>query len=86
MENPEQVYILSHYINSPFAEREKREVLQELFPSLDPHNVDVYKRQASCHVGMEYRTWFLNQGAGRIFLTEELHPAYGSLTVPPCAV
>ena len=39
MENPEQVYILSHYINSPFAEREKREVLQELFPSLDPHNV-----------------------------------------------
>ena len=41
---------------------------------------------ASCHVGMEYRTWFLNQGAGRIFLTEELHPAYGSLTVPPCAV
>ena len=39
MENPEQVYILSHCINSPFAEREKREVLQELFPSLDPHNV-----------------------------------------------
>ena len=41
---------------------------------------------ATCHVGMEYRTWFLNQGAGRIFLTEDFHPAYGSLTVLPCAV
>ena len=39
MEDPEQVYILSHYIDSPFAEQEKREVLQELFPSLDMHNV-----------------------------------------------
>ena len=38
-EAPDQIYILSHYIDSPFAEREKREVLQELFPSLDPHNV-----------------------------------------------
>ena len=39
IQDPEQVYILSHYIDSPFAEQEKREVLQELFPSLDPHNV-----------------------------------------------
>ena len=39
MEVPEQVYILSHHIDSPFAEQEKREVLQELFPSLDMHNV-----------------------------------------------
>ena len=38
-EAPDQIYILSHYIDSPFAEQEKREVLQELFPSLDPHNV-----------------------------------------------
>lgn len=38
-EAPDQIYILSHYIDSPFAEHEKREVLQELFPSLDPHNV-----------------------------------------------
>ena len=38
-EAPDQIYILSHYIDSPFAEREKREVLQELFPSLDMHNV-----------------------------------------------
>ena len=37
-EAPDQIYILSH-ISTPFAEREKREVLQELFPSLDPHNV-----------------------------------------------
>ena len=39
IQDPEQVYILSHYIDSPFAEQEKREVLQELFPSLDMHNV-----------------------------------------------
>ena len=39
MEVPEQLYILSHHIDSPFAEQEKREVLQELFPSLDMHNV-----------------------------------------------
>ena len=38
-EVPDRIYILSHYIDSPFAECEKREVLQELFPSLDPHNV-----------------------------------------------
>ena len=39
MEDPEQVYILSHYIDSPFAEQEKREILQDIFPSLDMHNV-----------------------------------------------
>ncbi|MCB7430239.1 hypothetical protein LI224_18115, partial [Erysipelatoclostridium ramosum] len=41
---------------------------------------------ASCHVAIEYRIRLLSQGPGRIFLTEDLHPAYGSLTVPPCAV
>lgn len=36
---PDQIYILSHHIDSPFAAQEKREVLHEFFPSLDPHNV-----------------------------------------------
>ena len=39
IQDPEQVYILSHYIDSPFAEQEKREVLQELLPYLAMHNV-----------------------------------------------
>ena len=39
IQDPEQVYILSHYIDSPFAEQEKREILQDIFPSLDMHNV-----------------------------------------------
>ena len=41
---------------------------------------------ASCHVGMEYRLRLPNQGPGRIFLTKNLHPAFGSLTAPPPAV
>ena len=34
---------------------------------------------ASCHVAMEYRIRLLSQGPGRIFLSENLHPASGLL-------
>ncbi|MCR0244773.1 hypothetical protein MKC44_25900, partial [[Clostridium] innocuum] len=37
---------------------------------------------ASCHVAMEYRLRLLSQGSGRIFLTEDLHPA---LRLPDCS-
>lgn len=37
-EGPEQVYVLSHYISSN-AYNEKLEVLQEIFPDLDIHNI-----------------------------------------------
>ena len=37
---------------------------------------------ATCHVAMEYRIRLLSQGAGRIFLTENLHPTFRSLTAP----
>ena len=37
---------------------------------------------ASCHVAMEYRLRLHNQGPGRIFLTEDLHPA---LRLPDCS-
>ena len=37
---------------------------------------------ASCHVAMEYRIRLLSQGAGRIFLAENLHPA---LRLPDCS-
>lgn len=37
-EDPEHVYVLSHFI-SPYAYNEKLEVLQELFPTLDIHNI-----------------------------------------------
>ena len=38
-QDPEHVYVLTHYIDSPFAYNEKKEVLQELFPALDIHNI-----------------------------------------------
>ena len=41
---------------------------------------------ASCQVAMEYRFRLFSQGPGRIFLTENLHPACSSLTAPPIAV
>ena len=41
---------------------------------------------ASCQAAMEYRFRLLRQGPGRIFLTEDLHPACNSLTAPPIAV
>ena len=37
---------------------------------------------ASCHVAMGYRIRLLSQGPGRIFLTENLHPA---LWLPDCS-
>ena len=39
LENPHQIYILSHYIDSPFAFKEKMECLQDHFPELDRHNI-----------------------------------------------
>ena len=64
-------------------------------PGKLPGDQILYKQQpahepafymASCHVAMGYRIRLLSQGAGRIFLTEDLHPAFGSLTAPPRAV
>ncbi|MBV4071191.1 hypothetical protein, partial [[Clostridium] innocuum] len=64
-------------------------------PGKLPGDRILYKKQpahvpafymASCHVAMEYRLRFHSQGSGRIFLTENLHPAFGSLTAPPSAV
>ena len=37
---------------------------------------------ATCHVAMEYRIRLLSQGPGRIFLSENLHPA---LRLPDCS-
>ena len=60
-------------------------------PGKLPGDQILYKKQpahepafymASCHVAMGYRIRLLSQGAGRIFLTEDLHPA---LRLPDCS-
>ena len=78
-----------------YADRRKINPILYNLANCQVMKISLYKAQsiyeptdymASCHVAMEYRLRFHSQGPGRIFLTENLHPAFGSLTAPPSAV
>ena len=78
-----------------YADRRKINPILYNLANCQVMKISLYKAQsfyeptdymASCHVAMEYRLRVHSQGPGRIFLTENLHPAFGSLTAPPSAV